>query len=87
MEKKTKSPGASPEKKKSTQKKFRDSGVKRLIILGLIEDAPETYHNVKLLMDLCGVNSLSFAVSFCCDLKMSNIACGENLVYFFVCLN
>ena len=71
-----KAPGSSPERKKSAHAKFRDSGVKRLIILALIENASETYSNIKLLMDLIQVNTLSFATSFCVDLKMVNILMG-----------
>ena len=46
VERKHRPVGASPQKKKNTQKKFKDGGVKRLLILGLIKDVPETYENV-----------------------------------------
>ena len=81
MERKHRPAGSSPQKKKNTQKKFKDGGVKRLIILGLIEDVPETYENVKTLMELVGVNKLSFATSLAMDLKMVNTLCGKRQLY------
>ena len=81
MERKHRPVGSSPQKKKNTQKKFKDDGVKRLIILGLIEDVPETYENVKTLMELVGVNKLSFATSLAMDLKMVNTLCGKRQLY------
>lgn len=70
------------EKKKMPrhQQKFKDGGVKKLIILGLVEGCLETYDNVKVLMDICGINNLSFSKSFSVDLKMDNLLLGEYIL-------
>ena len=62
------------------QQKFKDGGVKKLIILGLVEGCLETYDNVKVLMDICGINNLSFSKSFSVDLKMDNLLLGEYIL-------
>ena len=72
-------PGGSPDRKKTPQAKFRDSGVKRLIVLAIVEGASETYDSIKTLMELIDVDSLSFDVNFCLDLKMVNILMGKKV--------
>ena len=70
------------EKKKMPrhQQKFKDGGVKKLLILGLVESCLETYDNVKVLMELLGINALSFSKSFSVDLKMDNMLLGEYIL-------
>ena len=67
------------EKKKRPrhEQRFKDGGVKKLIILALVENCLETYDNVKVLMDILGINTLSFSKCFSVDLKMDNIMLGE----------
>ena len=66
------------QKKKLThQQKFKDGGVKRLFILAIVENCMENYHNVSVLMNIVGVNTLSFSKSITVDLKMDNLLLGE----------
>ena len=72
------------EVERPTKNKFKDSGVKRLIILGLVENGMETYNNVKILMDILGVNTLSFSKSVSVDLKMVNLLIGMKITCTFL---
>ena len=65
--------------------RFKDSGVKKLVILGLVENGLETYHNIEVLMQKVGVNSLSFAKSMSVDLKMVNLLIGKKISHFNFC--
>ncbi len=68
-------PTQSPVTKKPTsQDKFRDTGVKKLIILGIVANVQENYHNVKTLLDACQVKQLTFTLAT--DMKLANILCG-----------
>ena len=71
------------EKEKTVGKKFKDSGVKKLVILGLVENGLETYHNIEVLMQKVGVNTLSFAKSMSVDLKMVNLLIGKKISHFY----
>ena len=71
--------------KKTVGKKFKDSGVKKLVILGLVENGLETYHNIEVLMQKVGVNTLSFAKSMSVDLKMVNLLIGKKISHFNFC--
>ena len=45
----------------------RDTGVKRQLIVAIVENLPETYENVSVLMNITQVNNVAFYIS--CDLK------------------
>ena len=69
----------SPEKKNRpgfTASKFKDSGVRKLIILSIVEDLPETYSNVKKLME--GLNLDEFTHVNVADHKLQNQLLGMN---------
>ena len=53
-------------------KKFLESGVKRIFIIGLVPDVPELYVNVKRIWINCGINHLKdYAVAI--DMKLCNV--------------
>ena len=62
---------------KKTASKFKDSGVKRLMIIAIAEKIPETYQNVKKLINQAGLNTLSFSKLMSIDPKMVNIILGK----------
>ena len=62
---------------RKTASKFKDSGVKRLMIIAIAEKIPETYENVKKLINQAGLNTLSFSKLMSIDLKMVNIILGK----------
>jgi hypothetical protein len=67
----------SPQQKTSrllTNSLARDTGVKRQLIVGISEEMPETYENIKIFLDLAQVKDVSLVIS--CDLKVANILCG-----------
>lgn len=55
-------------------KKFRDTGVKKLFLLGLVPSAQEHYENVSKLWLLLKINQLNCTVAT--DLKLANILTG-----------
>ena len=65
---------------KKTASKFKDSGVKRLLIIAIAEKIPETYQNVKKLINQAGLNTLTFSKSMSIDLKMVNIVLGKEQI-------
>ena len=73
----TKSPSKKKQKEKRKsrlQKKYLNSGVKRVIILALVENVPEKYYNVEKLLDMLKIESISFVLA--ADLKLQNVLCG-----------
>ncbi len=73
------SPPSSPVAKKAPSlggDRFLDTGVKKLFIVGIAQGVPESYENMKLLLQ-----QLSITPSFCTstDLKLSNIIVGLGL--------
>ncbi|KAJ8688531.1 hypothetical protein QAD02_024326 [Eretmocerus hayati] len=55
-------------------KKFRESGVEKLFILGLVAGAQENYENVKMLWSMLKINELEYTIAT--DLKLANILAG-----------
>lgn len=55
-------------------KRFKDSGVKKLIILALVQSCQENYENVNLLFSAVNISNLG--ATFAVDLKMANILAG-----------
>lgn len=56
-------------------KKFMESGVKKIIIIGIVPDIPENYVNVKRLWLNCGAEKLNH-YTIATDLKLCNILLG-----------
>lgn len=56
----------------------KDSGVKKMFIIGMVNDAKEQYEAVKKLWNLINVNELlnTYECSFTADLKLIMIMCG-----------
>jgi hypothetical protein len=54
--------------------KFKDSGVKKLIILAIAEDTYENYANIKILLDLIKINDVEYINAF--DMKLANSYIG-----------
>lgn len=55
-------------------KKFKDSGVNKLMILGLARDSQENYQNVQKLWSALNINELKGTIAT--DLKLANISTG-----------
>ena len=56
------------------KKELKFSGVKRLLVIGIVEAVCENFNNTKTLMDLINLNSISFSSSV--DMKMANCLLG-----------
>ena len=54
------------------QDKFKDRGVKKLIILAIVED--ENHQNIKHIIELLGISTKKYFLAF--DLKLANIYFG-----------
>uniref|UniRef100_A0A1I8I002 PPM-type phosphatase domain-containing protein n=1 Tax=Macrostomum lignano TaxID=282301 RepID=A0A1I8I002_9PLAT len=54
--------------------RFMDSGVKKILILALVEDVKECYQNVSVLMATIDISSINFTLA--CDFKLANITSG-----------
>lgn len=70
---------SSPEKKKTASSsrsaaKFKDSGVKKLLLIAVVEGVPETYSNVQMILNALNIEFIDFSLAS--DLKLCNIACG-----------
>lgn len=64
----------------STQhNKFADSSVKKLLIIGIVADVPETYSNILQMWNVLKLNNLQkyyYNITFATDLKLANILTG-----------
>lgn len=58
----------------SQAKKFQDSGVKKLIVIGVVEDVKETYDNMELLLKELDLEKIEHFTTL--DLKALNAICG-----------
>jgi hypothetical protein len=67
-------PDTSPPSKKPLFKNFKDSGVKRQLLVAIAENVSENYDNVKQILDKLCLERMSFVLS--CDMKLANIICG-----------
>lgn len=67
------SPSKSPAKKKG-KTEYLDTGVKKLLILSLAPGVPESYYNMKLILQSLQINFVSFLSAM--DLKLANICAG-----------
>ena len=66
----------SPNSKTSLAKKFLESGVKRILIIGIAPNVSEDYVNVKRLWLSCGLDNLRQRYTLATDLKLCNIILG-----------
>ena len=53
---------------------FNNRGSKRVLLLAKADGVPETYHNIKILLDSLDLPSLSEDFQIVCDLKIINIS-------------
>ena len=61
----------SPVKKKSAQ-----GGVRRCLIIGILEDVPETHYNVHRILQILDIRPQDLDLTFTTDLKLLNILLG-----------
>ena len=65
----------SPPKKKQTKKAtFKDGGVKKLVVIGIVEEILETYFNVKTILNIMDIGKIDFVIAT--DYKLCNILLG-----------
>ena len=67
----------SPPKKRTAKhqkKRYKDSGVKKLFIICIVEGILETYDNVKTILNLVKIDKIDFVIAT--DLKLANILLG-----------
>ena len=62
--------------KKTLCKKFKNSGVKKVFIVGIAPKTPENYYNLKKLWFSMGLNSLEYPYTIATNLKFCNILLG-----------
>ncbi len=67
----TKPPGR---KKLNMDQKFLYTGVKKILVIGLVADVPESYDNIKCLLSSLNLTQISFTIA--CDLKLANVLAG-----------
>ncbi|PAA90668.1 hypothetical protein BOX15_Mlig012066g1 [Macrostomum lignano] len=58
----------------ANSRKFCDTGVKKILLLAIVNDVPETYGNIQALLEAIAVNELQIPVT--ADMKVANIICG-----------
>lgn len=54
----------------------KPGGVKRVIIIGIVENVPETYNNVLAILDVLKIKHDQINTTFSSDLKLLNILIG-----------
>ncbi len=71
-------PSQSPVAKKppAGASRFLDSGVKKLLVVAIVANVQENYHNVKTLLDASNIPISSLQFSLGTDMKLANILCG-----------
>ena len=62
--------------KKTLCKKFKNSGVKKVFIVGIAPKTPKNCYNLKKLWLSIGLNSLEYPYTIATDLKLCNILLG-----------
>ena len=67
-------PLRSPPRKKHFKSKFKDGGVKKLLIIGIVQDISETYYNAKQILRLLDIEKIDFVIAT--DYKRCNILLG-----------
>ena len=56
-------------------KKFKDSGVKSLLLAAVVPGTPENFHNQKTMLEALGMEGLEWSMTV--DLKMANCLVGK----------
>ena len=56
--------------------KYLDTSVKKLFILAIVKDIPETHHNVEKILSELGLQNVKFDFCLVTDMKLQNILCG-----------
>ena len=65
----------SPPKKKPTKNDtYKDGGVKKLVIIGIVQKIAETYFNTKTILNLLKIEKIDFVIAT--DYKLCNILLG-----------
>ena len=64
-------------------KQAKDTSVKKLLLLGVLPDCPESHANVKLLLDMVKLRQTEFVFSG--DLKMCKKYCYSKIFVIFHC--
>ena len=63
-----------PKKKQNKSKKYKDGGVKKLLIIAIVQDIAETYFNAKTILKLLEIEKIDFVIAT--DYKLCNILLG-----------
>ena len=58
------------------RKKYLDSSVKKLFILALVQGIPETYENVRKILEVLKLENVEFEFCLTTDMKLQNIMIG-----------
>ena len=56
----------------SPRKRFKSGGVKKLIVLYLVQNVPENYYNIMTILEDLNLKTIAFSLA--CDLKLLNIS-------------
>ena len=67
-------PKKKPAKSTSYKDAYKDGGVKKLVILVIVQDIAETYFNTKTMMNLLKIDKIDFVIAT--DYKLCNILLG-----------
>ena len=67
---------SSQSKTSKCEKKIKNSGVKKVFIIGIAPGIPENYINVRTLWRSIGLHQLSYNFTIATDLKLCNILLG-----------
>lgn len=62
--------------RKTIDRTHRFSSVKKLLIIAIVPDIPETYGNMMTIFNLLDINQLDFDFTYAVDLKLANILGG-----------
>ena len=59
------------EEEKEPENKFRNSGVQKVLIIAIVEDIPEKYENLRLVLEKFNLEDVNYYIAF--DLKCANV--------------
>ena len=63
-----------PKKKSAKSREYKDGGVKKLVIIAIVQDIAETYFNAKTILNLLSIEKIDFVIAT--DYKLCNILLG-----------
>ena len=58
------------------KEQFKDTSTKRVIILAHVDDIPENYHNISIILEKLNIHQLYMEYKLVSDLKLYNILLG-----------